>query len=96
MRISLFFLLAAILITSAHAQKTISRVSPNGDGSKTAAKWALVIGNAEYKESPLRNPANDASDMAEALRNLGFTVDRLTNGTQQQMEDAIRHRLGNK
>ena len=25
---------------------------------------ALVIGNADYKEAPLRNPLNDARDMA--------------------------------
>ena len=28
---------------------------------------ALVIGNGAYKFSPLRNPVNDANDMAVAL-----------------------------
>lgn len=27
---------------------------------------ALVIGNGAYKNAPLRNPVNDAKDMAEA------------------------------
>jgi uncharacterized caspase-like protein len=36
---------------------------------------ALVIGNATYaKAAPLKNPKNDAEDMASALRDLGFTV----------------------
>lgn len=92
MRTPLSLLLVAILVTSAQSERTISRISTNSDSSK----WALVIGNANYKENPpLLNPVNDASDVGEALRNLGFQVEKLTNGTQQQMEDAIR-RLGKR
>jgi caspase domain-containing protein/uncharacterized protein DUF4189 len=40
-------------------------------------RLALVIGNSAYKNAPaLRNPANDANDMAEALQRLGFDVIR--------------------
>ncbi|MDM8556923.1 caspase family protein [Desulfococcaceae bacterium HSG7] len=53
-------------------------------------KVALVIGNGDYKEIPLRNPARDANDMASALRKLGFSVIIKTNATQNEMEDAIR------
>lgn len=35
---------------------------------------ALVIGNSSYAQRPLPNPVNDASDMAVALRALGFEV----------------------
>jgi hypothetical protein len=35
---------------------------------------ALVIGNATYETSPLANPVNDANDMADKLRGLGFEV----------------------
>ena len=35
---------------------------------------ALVIGNASYKVSPLKNPVNDARDVANALRRLDFEV----------------------
>jgi hypothetical protein len=35
---------------------------------------ALVIGNSNYMNSPLKNPVNDARDMAVKLRGLGFTV----------------------
>ncbi|MGP0092351.1 MAG: caspase family protein [Xanthobacteraceae bacterium] len=38
---------------------------------------ALVIGNSKYQYTPpLKNPANDASDMADALERLGFDVVR--------------------
>ncbi len=53
-------------------------------------RFALVIGNSTYKESPLRNPANDATDMAQALRGLGFRVTLHTNVTHKQMTDAVR------
>jgi hypothetical protein len=36
---------------------------------------ALVIGNSAYKfANPLPNPANDSTDFAQALRDIGFTV----------------------
>ena len=47
--------------SQAHAQAQETRV-------------ALVIGNSNYKNSPLKNPVNDARDMAAKLRGLGFTV----------------------
>ena len=51
---------------------------------------ALVIGNGTYKDAPLRNPTNDASDMAAALRALGWKVTLRTNASQRQMKEAIR------
>ena len=51
---------------------------------------ALVIGNSAYKEAPLRNPANDATDMAATLRGLGFSVTLKTNADTRQMRAAIR------
>ncbi len=51
---------------------------------------ALVIGNGSYKSSPLRNPVNDATDIANAIRNLGFSVILKTNANQRTMEEAIR------
>ncbi len=35
---------------------------------------ALVVGNAAYKNSPLKNPANDAKAIAVALRRMNFEV----------------------
>ena len=50
---------------------------------------ALVIGNAAYKESPLKNAANDARAMAERLKELGFDVAVLENATREQMGGAV-------
>ena len=40
----------------------------------TERRVALVIGNASYKVSPLKDPVNDARDVANALRRLDFEV----------------------
>ena len=53
-------------------------------------KYALVIGNSSYTGiSSLRNPLNDANDMETTLRGLGFTVEKVLNGTLEQMENAV-------
>ena len=51
---------------------------------------ALVIGNGAYKAAPLKNPVNDARDMAAALKRLGFDVTLLTDAGQQEMDTAVR------
>ncbi len=50
---------------------------------------ALVIGNADYDQGRLRNPANDARAMAESLRRAGFEVIRAINADRRQMYEAI-------
>jgi len=53
-------------------------------------KYALVIGNGNYvNTTKLNNPVNDANDMASALQGLGWSVDKLLNGTQDQMVNAV-------
>ncbi|MDR0441947.1 MAG: caspase family protein [Treponema sp.] len=53
-------------------------------------KYALVIGNGDYTGiSKLKNPVNDANDMAAALQGLGFTVDKVLDGNLDKMETAI-------
>ncbi len=42
--------------------------------AQTEKRVALVVGNAKYPNNPLANPANDARDVAAALRTAGFTV----------------------
>ena len=61
-------------------------------GSANAAasdRHALVIGNASYKEGPLKNPANDAEDMAAVLGRLGFDVVKLVDADLRRMEDSV-------
>lgn len=51
---------------------------------------ALVIGNGAYDVGPLRNPTNDARDVAKALTQIGFEVIHKENLTQNEMKRAIR------
>jgi len=63
------------------------------DGISSAGytnRYALVIGNSNYKESPLRNPANDAKIMAAELSRLKFEVMLYTNVDKVRMKEAIR------
>jgi hypothetical protein len=49
---------------------------------------ALVIGNSEYKDRSLvlANPKNDASDVAEVLRSLGFEVQLQLNTGKRELD----------
>lgn len=58
--------------------------------AQAAERIALVIGNSKYVESPLKNPENDAQDMAEKLEFHGFKVTRLINENQRTMEQEIK------
>ena len=54
-------------------------------------RYALVIGNSNYPKNigVLKNPMNDATDMAKELRKSNFIVDLLTNATYGQMRAAM-------
>ncbi len=51
---------------------------------------ALVIGNNAYKDSPLKNPVNDARLVAETLQKLDFEVMEYTDIDQKSMKRAIQ------
>ncbi len=53
-------------------------------------KYALVIGNAAYKDAPLRNPVNDATVLAKELSELNFEVMVYLNIDKVKMKEAIR------
>ncbi|MBR1213173.1 caspase family protein [Bradyrhizobium sp. JYMT SZCCT0180] len=53
-------------------------------------RHALVIGNGAYRSSPLKNPVNDATDMAAALRSVGFKVTLGNNLDIRQMRLTIQ------
>src|SRR5580704_886819 len=65
MRLRLALLVALILL--------VAPVVP----SSAADRFALVIGNAKYSdaEAPLKEPINDARDVADELKRDGFNVD---------------------
>ncbi len=56
----------------------------------TFARTALVIGNSDYAAAPLSNPVNDATDIANKLRELDFDVTIITNASRRQMRRGIR------
>lgn len=51
---------------------------------------ALVLGNSDYENRPLKNPANDARDMGEALKGAGFVVIERYNADLPDMRNAIK------
>jgi len=51
---------------------------------------ALVIGNGAYTNSPLKNPVNDAKDVAAKLRGLGFEVIERNNLQTKQIGGTLR------
>lgn len=56
-----------------------------------ADRVALVIGNGRYTATtPLNNPSNDASDVARALRGIGFEVVEGLDLSKRDMEGKIR------
>jgi uncharacterized caspase-like protein len=61
----------------------------------TEQRIALVIGNSSYSSGPLKNPVNDATDMAAALQKLGFKVNLKKNANLETMEEAIED-FGNR
>ncbi len=66
---------------------------PSGAASQTAnaeRRIALVIGNSAYKVGPLPNPVNDTTDVAAALRGLGFQVALKVNLSHREMIVAIQ------
>jgi len=80
------FVACVLLVTVFFASVGIFAQQSN----ETPQKIALVIGNSNYTGiSRLANPVNDANDMEVALRNLGFTVEKVLNGTLEQMETAV-------
>lgn len=77
MRQLFLFFISAVFCCHASAQPKENRV-------------ALVVGNSAYKTVPLKNPANDAKDMAAKLKSMGFTVIERNNLTVKQIGSTLR------
>jgi hypothetical protein len=59
-------------------------------GALAAERVALLIGNNNYGTTPLRNAVNDAKDLADALKELGFQVIMRENASRREMIEGIR------
>lgn len=78
-------LLLFLIATSASAQSRDITL----EGMRGEKRIALVIGNAAYANSPLKNPVNDAQAMAKAFRDLGFEVLLRENAGEKDMKRAV-------
>jgi uncharacterized caspase-like protein len=68
----------------------IKQVQP-AIGAPTQTRLALVIGNSNYTDLPkLKNPANDARAIVDALRDVGFDVTLVTDASETNIRRAIR------
>ena len=76
-RLLAVFFLAALACTGAQAAPSEPRL-------------ALLIGNAAYKASPLRNPVNDVRLMEVVLKEAGFTVMKAENASMREMRRLVR------
>jgi uncharacterized caspase-like protein len=54
------------------------------------SRLALLIGNSNYKASPLRNPVNDVRLMEATLKQAGFKVFRAENANRREMQRMVR------
>ncbi len=50
---------------------------------------ALVVGNYDYKNRPLKNPKADAEDMRDFLESVNFDVVFIENGNLQSMRESV-------
>lgn len=90
------------LLVTAVLSLTINAANPDAVGYRTLTRKtvlsanqpdrvALVIGNSRYQFGPLKNPENDASDVATVLaEKLGFDVIVLNNQPLNGMVKAVR------
>src|SRR5262245_50040451 len=89
-------LLALVFAGTLVAMEDTAAWAQSLEAMRNEKRLALVVGNARYQTSPLRNPVNDARAMTEALRANGFQVTVIENASQREMRRAIldfAHRL---
>jgi uncharacterized caspase-like protein len=63
-------------------------------GHADETRFALVIGNDQYKSAKLATPANDAGLVADALAAAGFTVTGARNLDQATLRESFREFVG--
>jgi hypothetical protein len=77
--------------TAQNPHKDRLLVQSDSINTNPARRVALVIGNGAYTNAPtLKNPPNDARDMAATLKELGFEVTSDTNVSHRDMKRLIR------
>ena len=63
----------------------------NSSQANAGVRLALVLGNSKYEAvAALDNPSNDAADLAQALRRVGFEVIEQRDANREAMAKAVR------
>lgn len=70
-------------------EKNVQKIFLPSITTEKDKRFALVIGNSNYKNLPLANPVNDASDITAKLSTYGFNVEKIINADERQMKTAI-------
>lgn len=74
---------------NSQAQRGIDLIPKSGRNQSEQPRYALVIGNSNYKTAPLKNPVNDARDIAKLLQKKKFHVTLLIDATRKEMGKEI-------
>jgi formylglycine-generating enzyme required for sulfatase activity len=74
------------LLLSAQDPRQIARVP----AASTGRRLALLIGNKDYSKKPLTNPVNDATDLAAALKDVGFDATLALNLNRRDLDGSVR------
>ena len=83
--------LLGCLASQAQQEPNRQLVQTNAQHVGNTRRIALVIGNGAYTNAPpLKNPPNDAREMAATLKTLGFDVSNGINVSQREMKRLIR------
>lgn len=77
---------SALLGSSSKQAAPVAAVTADATGER---RVALVVGNAAYGRSPLRNAVNDARDISRALADTGFEVIRVENATLEALNRGL-------
>lgn len=85
---AIIFTLFSSPIVQADESRALTLATAAPDQSEQ--KLALVIGNADYQSSPLKNPVNDARAMSAKLEQLGFEIIKYENLKQKQLGMVLR------
>lgn len=79
-----------VMVENQHGSTTSDLRTITYESVSKGKRLALVMGNSDYTDAPLRNPVNDANAIAKELEKLGFDVMLYTNIGQNDMKRHIR------
>ena len=76
-------------IVQSHINKTSQLSKKAIETTPSQKRMALIVGNSDYKNGRLINPANDAADLTKKFKSLGFETTGRTNKDKRELKDEI-------